>query len=78
MELPFRTFLIDKDLIITFFVKNEENKKAIESHYSEINTSLAHLFESLIIRTVISSKKINDFHREDWNFSKDKRVNVRI
>ena len=77
-EIRTDLFLLNTDLTITFYVKNEVNKKAIEHHYSEINASLAHLFESLIIRTVISSKKINDFHREDWNFSEDKRVNVRI
>ena len=77
-EIRTDLFLLDDHLTITFFVKNEKDKKAIERHCWEINTTLAHLFENLIIRTVISGKKINDFHREDWNFSENRYINVRI
>jgi hypothetical protein len=71
-------FLLNKDLTITFFVKNETNKKTLEKHYSEIKISLQPWFDYIIIRSVISKKKIKEFHREDWNISDDKRVNVRI
>jgi hypothetical protein len=71
-------FLLNKDLTITFFVKDETNKNTLEKHYSEIKTSLQHWFDYIIIRSVISKKKIKAFHREDWDISDDKRVNVRI
>ena len=71
-------FLLNKDLTITFFVKDETNKNTLEKHYSEIKTSLQHWFDYIIIRSVISKKKIKEFHREDWNISDDKRVNVRV
>jgi hypothetical protein len=68
----------DKELTITFFVKDESNKDAFENNYSEIKSALNHLFEYIVLRTVISRKKIDDFQREDWVFSEDKRVDVRI
>ena len=71
-------FLLNKDLTITFFVKDESNKSKLEKHYSEIKTTLQSWFDYIIIRSVISKKKIKEFHREDWSISDDKRVNVRI
>lgn len=68
----------DKELTITFFVKDEINQNALEHHYSEIRSALDSLFEYIVLRTVISTKKINDFQREDWVFSEDKRLDVRI
>jgi len=77
-EIRADLFLLHKELTITFFVKEDVNKQAIESHYSEINTALNNVVEYLVLRTVVSSKKISDFHREDWDLSGDKRVDVRI
>jgi hypothetical protein len=77
-EIRIDLFLLNKDLTITFFVKEETNKNTLEKHYSEIKRSLQHWFDYIIIRSVISKKKIEEFHREDWNISDDKRVNVRI
>ena len=77
-EIRTDLFLLNKDLRITFFVKDEINKKTFEKHYSEIKISLQPWFDYIIIRSVISKKKIKEFHREDWNISDDKRVNVRI
>jgi len=71
-------FLLNKDLTITFFVEDETNKNTLEKNHSEIKTSLQPWFDYIIIRSVISKKKIKEFHREDWNISDDKHVNVRI
>ncbi len=77
-EIRSDLLLLNKDLTITFFVKDDMHKRAIDRNSPEIKRSLQHLFDYLIVRTVISNKKIEDFHREDWNFAEDKRVNVRI
>jgi hypothetical protein len=77
-EIRSDLYHLNNELTITFFVKDDGTKKTIESHYSEIRTALDHAFEYLVLRTVISSKKINDFHQEDWLPSEDKRVDVRI
>jgi hypothetical protein len=75
-----RTDLIqrDKELNITFFVKDERNKNTLENNYAEIRSVLDHLFEYIVLRTVIYTKKIDDFQREDWVLSEDRRVDVRI
>ena len=77
-EIRSDLYHLNNELTITFFVKNDVNKKAIESHYSEIRSALDQEFEYLVLRTVISGKKIGDFHQEDWIPSQDKRVDVRI
>ena len=77
-EIRADLFLLNKELTITFFVRDDVNKQAIESHYLEINTALNNVVEYLVLRTVVSSKKISDFHREDWGLAEDKRVDVRI
>jgi hypothetical protein len=77
-EIRSDLYHLNNELTITFFVKDDETKKTIESHYSQIRTALDHVFEYLVLRTVISSKKISDFHQEDWVPSEDKRVDVRI
>jgi hypothetical protein len=68
----------DKELNITFFVKDESNKNTLENNYAEIKSALNRLFEYTVLRTVISTKKIDAFQREDWILSEDKRVDVRI
>ena len=71
-------FLLDKDLTITFFLENKTSKNILEKHHSEIKTPLQPWFDYIVIRSVISKKRIKEFHREDWNISDDKHVNLRI
>ncbi len=77
-EIRSDLYHLNNELNITFFVKDAETQTTIENHYSEIRTALDHVFEYLVLRTVISSKKISDFHQEDWLPSEDRRVDVRI
>ncbi len=75
-----RTDLIqrEKELSITFFVRDENQKNILENHYSEINSVLDPIFDYIILRTVVSVKKINDFQREDLIFSEDRRVDIKV
>jgi hypothetical protein len=75
-----RTDLIlhEKELSITFFVKDENPKNALEHNYAEINSVLDPMFDDIILKTVISAKRINDFRREDWIFSEDRRVDIKV
>ena len=77
-EIRSDLYHLNNELTITFFVKDNKTQKTIESHYSQIRSALDQLFEYLVLRTVISRKKINEFHQEDWIPSEDKRVDVRI
>ena len=75
-----RTDLIQrkKELSITFFVKDENHQHALENNYSEIKSALDSMFEYVVLKTVISVKKINDFLREDRVFSEDRRVDIKV
>jgi hypothetical protein len=67
-----------QDLMITFFVKNDSTKKNLETHHDELKGLLYHLFDYLVIKTVVSNKKIKEFHRQDLYFSADQHIDVRI
>jgi hypothetical protein len=70
--------LIKKELSITFFVNDNSRKIKFEEHLDEINDRLAPFFDYLILKTVVSAKKIQDFHREDLDMGSDKQIDLRI
>ncbi len=71
-------FLMQKDLSITFFVKNDFSKKLFEDHFAELRESLNSLFGYLILKTVVSEKKIQDFHHQDLDIGNDRQIDLRI
>jgi hypothetical protein len=71
-------FLIKKDLSITFFVNDDTRKIKFEEHLDEVSDRLDPLFDYLILKTVVSAKKIQDFRREDLDLGSDKQIDLRI
>ncbi len=71
-------FLMKKDLAITFFVKDDFSKNLFENHLTELHESLNSLFDYLILKTVVSEKKIQDFHHEVLDSDQDGQINLRI
>jgi hypothetical protein len=71
-------FLMEKDLSITFFVKDNVSKTHFENHFAEIHESLNSLFDYLVLKTVVSEKKIHDFHHEDLALDADRQIDLRI
>lgn len=71
-------FLLKKDLAITFFVSDDIRKIKFEEHFEEISVQLEPLFDYLILKTVVSEKKIRDFHREDLDLGSDRQIDLRI
>ena len=70
--------LIKKDLCVTFFVKNDTSKKRLDDGFAELHQSLKSLFDYLILKTVVSEKKIQDFHHEDLDPGDDRQIDLRI
>ncbi len=70
--------LLNKDLAITFFVKDDGCKTQFEDHYEEIRVPLNSLFDYLVLKTVVSQKKIEDFHHEDLEIGSDRQIDLRI
>jgi len=71
-------FLLKKDLTITFFVKDNVRKKQFEECFTEIRNALDPLFDYLILKAVVSEKKVRDFHYEDLDFGKDRQIDLKI
>jgi len=70
--------LLEKDLAITFFVKDQATKTKIRENCPELQKLLNPFFNQTLVRTVVSEKKVNDFDHEDTQTASDKRVDVRI
>ena len=70
--------LLNKDLSITFFVRDETVKNRIEGHYQEIREPLKSHFNYLVLKTVVSQKKIEEFHHVDLDFASDRQIDLRI
>jgi hypothetical protein len=71
-------FLMKKDLSITFFVKDEVSKNQFENHFEEISESLSSLFDYVVLKAVVSEKKIQEFHHEDLDLGGDRQIDLRI
>jgi hypothetical protein len=71
-------YLLEKDLTVTFFVKDRSTKTRLQEHYFELQELLTPLFDQVLLRAIISEKKIKDFHHEDIQTAGDRRVDLRI
>lgn len=70
--------LLGLDLTITFYIPDAFTKKKLEAQGPFIKASLDHLFEQVLVKLVVSKKKIVEFEREDLTADTDKRINLRI
>ena len=71
-------FLMKKDLSITFFVNDDVSKKQFENHFEEISKSLNSLFDYLVLKAVVSEKKIQEFHHQELDLGGDRQIDLRI
>ena len=77
---PVRTdfYLLEKDLTVTFFVKDQATGTKIQENCPELQKFINPFFNQTLVRTIVSEKKINDFDHEDEHPPSDRRVDVRI
>ena len=71
-------FLLDKDLAITFFVKEESVKAKIQKNFLELQKLLHGFFNQILLKVIVSEKKVADFDHEDRQVSGDSRVDLRV
>ena len=71
-------FLLGGELSITFFVKDDATKTHIKKHYPEIREPLNPLFDYMVLKTVVSQKKIEEFHHAELDLGSDRQINLRI
>ena len=71
-------FCLDRDLTVTFFVKNQTARSKIEQYQTDLKHLLNPFFNQTLLRVVISEKKIDDFEYEDVQIADERRVDLRI
>ena len=71
-------FLLDKDLTITFFVKEDSVKVKIQENFLELQELLHGFFNQILLKVSVSEKKVTDFDREDFPVTGDRQVDLRI
>jgi hypothetical protein len=71
-------FLLDKDLTITFFVKEDLVKVKIQENFLELQELLHGFFSQILLKVIVSEKKVTDFDREDFPVTGDRQVDLRI
>lgn len=71
-------YLLDKDLTITFFVKEDSAKVLIQQNFPKLQELLHDLFNQTLLKVVVSKKKVADFDREDIRVTSNRQVDLRI
>ncbi len=71
-------FLLEKDLTITFFVKEDPAKIKLQENFPELQELLHVFFDQILLKVIVSEKKVTDFDREDLQIAGDRRVDLRI
>lgn len=71
-------YLLEKDLTVTFFVKDLSSKTKIQENCPDLQEFLNPFFNRALVRVIVSEKKIKDFDHEDGQTTSDRRVDVRI
>ena len=71
-------FLIENDLVITFFVKEPSTKVKIEENYMQLQELLNSFFDQIQFNVMVSKKKVMDFKRKNVLIASDKKVDLRI
>jgi hypothetical protein len=71
-------FLLDKDLTINFFVKEDSTKVKIEENFLELQELLHVFFNQVVLKVGVSEKKVIDFDHEDFQVNGDRQVDLRV
>jgi hypothetical protein len=71
-------YLLEKDLTVTFFVKDRPTKTRLQEHCFELQELLTPFFDQVLLRAIVSQKKIKDFDHEDIQMAGDRRIDLRI
>lgn len=69
---------VDKNLNVTFFVKDEKIKTAIDAERHRIGEVLDKTFDTVAVSVVISERKIIEFDDEALSIAEDRQINLSI
>jgi hypothetical protein len=70
--------LLNNDLTITFFVQQDSIRNMIQQNLPELQKPFDGSFNQILMKVVVSEKKISDFDREDIQPAGDRQVDLRV
>jgi hypothetical protein len=71
-------YLLETDLKVTFFVKDQSTKTKIQENCLDLQELLNPFFNQILVRVIVSEKKIKNFDHEDVQTTSDRKVDVLI
>jgi flagellar hook-length control protein FliK len=70
--------MMDRQLMMGFFVESKGVQKLMEQHIQKVETSLAGQFDIIQINVAVSQEKIAQFNKADFGKSDNGRINLNI
>ena len=71
-------FLLDEELSINFFVKDDSTRVNLQNNLPELHELLHGFFDQIRLNVIVSEKKVMDFDREDLLVAGDRKVDLRV
>jgi hypothetical protein len=71
-------FLLDEELSINFFVKDDSTRVNLQNNLPELRELLHGFFDQIRLNVIVSKKKVMDFDREDLLVAGDRKVDLRV
>ena len=71
-------FLLDKELSVNFFVKDDSTKLNLQNHLPELHELLHGFFDQIRLNVTVSEKKVTNFDHEDLQIAGQRRVDLRV
>jgi hypothetical protein len=71
-------FLLDEELSINFFVKDDSTSVNIQNNLPELHELLHGFFDQIRLNVIISEKKVTNFDHEDLQIEGQRRVDLRV
>ena len=70
--------LLDDDLTVTFFVQKNSIKDTIQQNIPELQKLLEGSFDQILMKVVVSEKKVSDFDSDHFQPAGDRQVDLRV
>ena len=70
-------FLLDEELSISFFVKDDSTRVNLQNNLPELHELLHGFFDQIRLNVIVSEKKVMDFDREDLQIAGQRRVDLK-
>jgi hypothetical protein len=71
-------YLLDEELSITFFAKNDSTRVNLQNNLPKLHELLHGFFDQIRLNVIVSEKKVMDFDCEDLQIAGQRRVDLRV